>query len=315
MRFRFTVPVVLCLAACGDLPQPFAEHPGAAALRLSVPPPARLDVPPPTAALLGDVQARDWSRSLAKALLAKEVPAVAEPVRRGDWHLDTTARVSGDSVVPTYAVLGPDNRVRARQDGDPVPAAVWSSAAPGVLGPQAAAAAERINAMLNDIQAKVAEADPQSLLNRPTRILFTGVAGAPGSGNSELAKQMTLALPDVHDTLVTDPKQADYTVSGQVHVSAPVPTDASGANSPGETAQAGLVQHVEIVWTVVSAKGHEAGRATQLHDVPAHTLDGYWGDVAMAASQEASAGVREVISNNEGRTGPNARDTSRPKGV
>jgi hypothetical protein len=67
------------------------------------------------------------------------------------------------------------------------------------------------------------------------------------------------------------------------------------------------VQHVEIVWTVRAANGHEAGRTTQLHDVPAHTLDGYWGDTAMAAVQEASEGVREVISNHEGRTGPNAR--------
>ena len=68
------------------------------------------------------------------------------------------------------------------------------------------------------------------------------------------------------------------------------------------------MQHVEIVWTVRHAQGrnagHEAGKATQLHDVPAHSLDGYWGDVAAAAADEAAGGIHEVISNNEGRHRP-----------
>ncbi len=276
------------LSGCGDLPQPFAENPGADAMRLAVPPPSRLDVPVPRGALLADREARIWSEALTVSLLQKEVPAVAQPVRRGDWHLEVTARLQGDQVLPTYRIVGPNNRVQASEDGIPVPAGSWTGADPELLHANAALAATQVNAMLSGIQVREAEADPNSLLNRVTRIWFAGVTGAPGNGNVELARQMAVLLPDAHDTLQTDARHADYTVSGHVAVSAPDP-------------KARGMQHVEITWTVVNARGHEAGRATQLHDVPAHSLDGFWGDVAVAAAQEASGGIHEVISNNEGK--------------
>ena len=288
MHRRLLLALPLALAACGDLPQPFAGNPGADALRLAVPPPSRLDVPVPHGALLADREARIWSGALVVSLLQKEVPAVAQPVRRGDWHLEVTARLQGDQVLPTYRIVGPSGRVQASEDGAPVPADSWVGADQALLHANAALAAAQINAMLSAIQAREAEADPNNLLNRVTRIWFAGVSGAPGNGDIELARQMAVLLPDAHDTLQTDARHADYTLSGHVAVSAPDP-------------KAKGMQHVEITWTVVSARGHEAGRATQLHDVPAHALDGYWGDVAVAAAQEASGGIHEVISNNEGK--------------
>ncbi len=288
MRRLLLLPFLLSLSCCGDLPQPFAENPGAAALRLAVPPPSRLDVPVPRGAMLANREARIWSEALTVSLLQKEVPAVAQPVRRGDWHLEVTARLRGAEVLPTYRIVGPNGRVQASEDGTPLPAGSWISADPELLHANASLAAAQINAMLSGIQAREAQADPNSLLNRTTRIWFTGVTGAPGNGNIELARQMAVLLPDEHDTLQTDARRADYTVSGHVSVSAPDP-------------KAKNMQHVEITWTVRNARGHEAGKATQLHDVPAHSLDGFWGDVAIAAAQEASGGIHEVISNNEGK--------------
>ncbi len=283
-----------CLAACGDLPQPFAGNPGADALRLAAPTSTRLDVPPPDRALLDGAQARLWSRALVASLLDREVPAVAQPARPGDWTLQVEASRSGAQVQPTYRILGPNGRVRASQTGAPVPAPDWSSADPVLLAASASSAASIVSTMLTGLQAQAAQADPNSLLNRPTRILFAGVTGAPGNGDLELAVQMRAQLPDAHDTLQTDAAKADYSVAGAVSVSRPE----------------GGVQHVEIVWTVTrmgSAKGpHEAGKATQLHDVPAHSLDGMWGDTAVAVAEEASGGVREVIANNEGRSHPPA---------
>ncbi len=291
MRRLLLLPLLLSLPCCGDLPQPFAENPGANALRLAVPPPSRLDVPVPRGALLADREARIWSEALSVSLLQKEVPAVAQPVRRGDWHLEVTARLRGAEVLPTYRIVGPNGRVQASEEGTPVPAGSWIGADTELLHANAALAAAQINAMLSGIQAKEAQADPNSLLNRATRIWFTGVTGAPGNGDIELARQMAVLLPDEHDTLQTDARHADYTVSGHVSVSAPDP-------------KAKNMQHVEITWTVRNARGHEAGKATQLHDVPAHSLDGFWGDVATAAAEEASGGIHEVISNNEGKPRP-----------
>ena len=288
MRRFLALPLLLSASGCGDLPQPFAGNPGGDALRLAAPPPSRLDVPPPNGALLADRAARIWSEALTVSLLQKEVPAVAQPVRRGDWHLEVTARLRGDQVLPTYRIVGPNGRVQASEDGTAVPAGSWVGAAPALLRANAALAATQVNAMLTGIQAREAQADPNSLLNRITRIWFTGVTGAPGNGNVELAREMATLLPDEHDTLRTDARHADYTVSGRVSVSPPDP-------------KARGVQHVEITWTVVNARGHEAGRATQLHDVPAHSLDGFWGDVAVAAAQEAAGGIHEVIANNEGK--------------
>ena len=290
---RTLIPVcavflALAVSGCGDLPQPFAENPGAEALRLATPPPARLDVPAPTHALLADRQAQAWAQALTDSLLQKEVPAVAQPARPGDWHLAVDASLQGDQVVPTYRIVSPIGKVRASATGTPVPADAWASADPVLLKANAQLAAAQVSTMLTNIQAAVAQADPNSLLNRPTRIWFTGVTGAPGDGNIELARQMAVLLPDGHDTLQTTAKNADYTVGGHVTISKP------------DRATNG-VQHIEIVWTVQNAKGHEAGKATQLHDVPAHSLDGYWGDVAADAAQEAAAGIHEVIANNEGR--------------
>src|ERR1700675_4935688 len=65
------------LAGCGDLPRPFAGYPGATALRLAQPPPARLAVPVPTNALLGDEVSAAYDKTLVAALQDQDVPAVA----------------------------------------------------------------------------------------------------------------------------------------------------------------------------------------------------------------------------------------------
>ena len=60
-------------------------------------------------------------------------------------------------------------------------------------------------------------------------------------------------------------------------------------------------QHIGIVWHPLAADGEEAGAATQLHDVDAHSLDKAWGDVAMAAADGAAGGVLQIITNYSGR--------------
>ena len=45
----------------------------------------------------------------------------------------------------------------------------------------------------------------------------------------------------------------------------------------------------------------ERGRVVQLNEVPAGSLSGYWGDVAVAVAQEASGGVKDVILTQSGR--------------
>jgi hypothetical protein len=57
------------------------------------------------------------------------------------------------------------------------------------------------------------------------------------------------------------------------------------------------LQRIEIVWTVSRRDGEDLGRVLQLNEVPAGSLNGLWGDVALVVAEEAAGGVRDVIAN------------------
>ncbi len=61
------------------------------------------------------------------------------------------------------------------------------------------------------------------------------------------------------------------------------------------------LQRVEIQWVLKNAAGDERGRIVQLNEVPAGSLNGYWGDVAVVVAQEASGGVRDALLTQTGR--------------
>ncbi len=279
------ISLLLALAGCVSLPHPFEGHLGAATMRLAAPPPSRLAVPTPTGALLPSQQASLLSSDVAASLLAQEVPAMSQPAKKGDWQLRISAALRRGTVLPSYSVLAPDGAVRGTVDGAPVLASAWTGGNPDAIRQAADAAGPKLAALLTGIQAAEMQSNPNSLMNRPARIDFTGVTGAPGDGDISLARQMSVSLPDRGDTVQNSPHDADFILSGTVKV----------------THENASTDHVEIVWTVRTAAGALAGKVSQLHDLPAHTLDSYWGDIAVVAAQQAAGGVREVVTNNSGR--------------
>ena len=284
-RLFLWLAIAAGLAGCGDLPHPFQGNPGGIAMRLAVPPPSRLAVPSPTLAMLPDAARSLFARDLSQALLAQEVPAVAQPAKPGDWLLQASAALHDGQVVPSFSVFSPSGVLRGSIDGVPASPDGWARGDADTLQRAAAAAGPRLADLLTGIQAAQMQSDPQSLMNRPARIYFTGVTGAPGDGDVSLARQMAVALPDGGNVVQDTARNADFTLRGQVKVSRLDPK----------------TDHVEIVWTVLNAAGGEAGKVAQLNDIPAHTLDGYWGDVSMVVAREAAGGVRQVITNNSGR--------------
>ena len=280
-----TLAILFSLAACGDLPMPFKDHPGDTALRLAAPPPARLAVPAPSKALLANDGAVLWAHDMAAALDDQEVPAEAIVPTRGDWRLVLTAAVNGDSVIPSYTVLTPRGAIKGQTAGKPVAASAWADADPATLKEVADAAAPDIAAMLTGIQAAIRQADPNSLMHRPARVWFTGVTGAPGDGDRALATAVRNQLKALGDVVIGSAAGADFTLTGTVGVAPP---------KDGR-------QIVELDWHVLDAAGHEAGKVSQLNAVPEHMLDGGWGDTAQAAGVEAATGVHQVIVNNSGR--------------
>ncbi|HTZ71710.1 MAG TPA: hypothetical protein VMB71_13725 [Acetobacteraceae bacterium] len=284
LRFRALL-LLAVLAGCGDLPRPFAGNPGPTALRLAHPPPARLTVPPPTAALLPADTAKQFSRALTDALVAEELPAFPEAAKPGDWQLRVTADLQGPEVRPTYTLLDGAAHNRGSFSGQPIPAGAWAAGDAGTLSSAATDAAPKVMSLLRSVEATMAQSDPNSLYNRPARIYFAGVTGAPGDGDMSLDAQMRRHLPETGDQLVTKPDEADFVLHGLVHV-----TDIAGSE-----------QQVEIHWRVLDAYGKIAGDVAQGHDFPRGALNGFWGDIAVAVATEAAGGVHEVITNWSGR--------------
>jgi hypothetical protein len=111
------------------------------------------------------------------------------------------------------------------------------------------------------------------------------VTGAPGDGDVSLTKQMRTHLATLGPILVPQAEAADFVVKGEVKA-VPIP---------------GNRQRIEIQWIITDAKGAERGRVVQLNEIPAGTLDHYWGDVAVVVATEASGGVNDVILKQSGR--------------
>lgn len=269
------------LAGCGDLPRPFAGHPGLIAERLAQPPPARLDVPLPTNALLTDAADAAYQAAMVAALQDQELPAVADVARSGDWQLVASADVRGDKVVPVFTVQDPAGAAKGSIEAAPVDAALWAGGTTTALQSAAASSAPAIAALLTRIEAARRQSDPNSLLNRPARVLVPDVTGAPGDGNRQLARNLRQQLPSFGEQVIAAPPGADFTVQGQV---------TTGTGSGGS-------ERVEIQWIISDSQGREAGRIVQLNEVTPGSLDRYWGDVAMVVAQEAAGGVRDVINN------------------
>jgi hypothetical protein len=289
MLFRLTpcLLVLLLLTSCGDLPEPFLGNPGPAGRILAQPPAPRLAVPPPSNALLPDAANSMMANTLASALQAQEVPAIAGPARRSDWKLVTSARLQGPSVIPEFTVVDPSGNDRGKAEGIPVPAAAWSAASAATLQRAAVSSAPQIALLLTNIETAIERANPNSLYNRPARVMVANVTGAPGDGDETLTDQMRLRLATLGPEVQTTPTNADFIVDGQVRV---VPV-------------ADRKQRVEIQWIVKSAAGDERGRVIQLNEIPAGSLNRTWGDVAVEVATQAAGGVSDVLRRQTGNAG------------
>ena len=191
-----------------------------------------------------------------------------------------TAAVQGGNVVPHYAIQNPAGDVQGAADGPPVPARAWAGGDPATLKAAATAAAPGIAGLLDRMEAARMQADPTSLANRPARVFLAGVVGAPGDGNKSLADQIKLRMTQEGLVVQETPSGADYQVHGEV-TSAPAP---------------GGQLKLELLWLVNDARG-ERGKILQVNQVPQGQIVPFWGDVAVAAAQEAGTAVKRVITN------------------
>lgn len=307
MKRRFiAVLALLALAACGDLPQPFRGNPGGMAGRLTVPPPYRLAVAPPEAAMLTATESEAFAKAIAEALLKREVPAVADAPLPLDWRLTMDMRLEGDRVVPRYALFDPDGAPQGVAEGSAIPARDWARPSADLFADVANDAARRAADLLLRAEAARKSTNPAALAaSGPPRLYLLPVRGAPGDGNDSLTARMRDSLGD-YGILAQDVADgAGFAADGRVNV-----------------APAGRgMQRVEILWIISRRDGQELGRVLQMNEIPAGLLDRHWGDIAFAAAAEAAGGVQRVIENaggmpkREGTAGQAAQPNAAPGGL
>lgn len=266
-------------------------------MRLAQPPPSRLAIEAaPEALRLSADNGRIFADTLAAGLQALEVPADSGRVQSGDWRLALRAEDHGGDVVPAFVVRDPTGRDRGATEGRPIPGFLWQEGSPATLRQAAADAVPAISDLLTRIQAREQRADPNSLFNRPAKVFVAAVTGAPGDGNLSLTSQLRGKLEKLGPVVQDTATGADFTVRGEVRM----------------VAIAGRQQRVEIQWIVTDAAARERGRVVQLNEIPAGTLNGFWGDIAVVVATEASGGVRDVILTQSGRRGPGSEVPIKP---
>lgn len=275
----------LGLSACGDYPTPFKGNPGANAERLAQPTAPLLVVVIPTATAMPADARQALANELAKALQDREVPAQAKTARKADWQLISRLEPRAGGLAPVFTIQAPTGADRGSVEGPPASADAWAIASPDLLRRVTGDAAPRIVALLTSIRLSHDKADPNSLLNRPARVMLVPVTGAPGDGNQSLTKQVHERLTAYGVLVQTDKAGADFLVRGDVVVT-PIPN---------------RKERVEIVWAVALPNGDERGKVVQLNEIPAGILSHFWGDVAVAVATEAAGGLNDVIIRQSGR--------------
>ncbi len=217
---------------------------------------------------------------MASALLKREIAASDKTASIGSYELVGKIEEpppSGDKValVAVWQLRDPSGQsLGERTERAEASASDWQQGAEDAVARLAAASADRLADLLQD------EPPTEAALGGLTRLLISGVDGAPGDGGQSLPRAITEILKRQDVAIVTDPQAtADLVLDADVVVA---------------KAKAGK-QNIKIIWRVRRKDGAEIGTVGQENDVPAGLLDGAWGDVAYMVAVSAQDGIMQLV--------------------
>jgi hypothetical protein len=271
--------MAVLLAACQPLPHPFADDaPRRGSPMLTLRDSASVTIAPIDGA--PQATAEKLAPAMASALQQREIAASDKTASIGSYEL--VGRIeemppSGDKVALVAIWELRDSAGKSlgeRTERLEAPAQDWEQGREEAVTRLAAASADGLAALLLDDAPAEAEAGGR------TRLLISGVEGAPGDGGESLPRAITEILKRQDVAIVTDPQaKADLVLDADVVVANP---------------KAGK-QNVKIVWRVRRRDGGEIGTVGQENDVPAGLLDGPWGDVAYMVAVSAQDGIMQLV--------------------
>jgi len=294
MRAFLCLAMILLLAACGAVPQPFRGTPKVTTDNplFDVPTAVGIAVLP----VRGAPQPLDTQLSTAVAarLQAFEIPAEALPTNPGlgftlESEATTMPSADGLSVVVTWVLRsrrgGPERTYRQVVG---LSAATWQggdAATATRLGNEAALAiGDMINGIAPPAQGSPAPPPPP----RPTypTVSIKPVEGAPGDGRESLRLAVLQALSS------NGVSRDD--VNPQVSLTCTMTVTSFDTNN----------DKVEIVWRALDRSGKELGTVKLDNTIPVGALDGPWGPTAFAIADAALADLLTLLSSQAPPPGP-----------
>jgi hypothetical protein len=266
--------LLLALAACQPLPQPFAEDaPSPDSPIMTLKDSAGIVVQP----IAGGPA--PLAEAMADALRNADVPASTQAANRGSYVLAGRAEerpVAGDRarIALHWELRGPDGNAAGTYDqATESSAARWRDGDAILLKELVAAAAPAIAEMLQEEGAVGVDTEQ--------RVAVPPVAGAPGDGTRSLARAMQLALRQASISVAEGdaPSGKHFTVAGKVTL---------GPAAEGK-------QKVTVSWTLLGPDGDQVGQVNQENAIQAGSLDGRWGDIAYAVAKSAADGIVALL--------------------
>ncbi|CUW37297.1 conserved protein of unknown function [Magnetospirillum sp. XM-1] len=261
-----SVLLVLLVAACGDLPQPF-RHDGINAA-VAPPGPRGVVVRPP-----GDGPSdQALVRAIIKRLTDQDIPASTRNAASGSWVLDAATETTIAAKTLRWRLIAPDGDTPV-EFTQTVPSALWDKAGPATIDRLADELVARYAATLHGETAEASAAPP-----RVPTIRIEKLGGLPGDGDSALPKALGIALRRLG--LVLAGAEAELIVRGRVTL---VP------GRPGE-------EVLDVAWIVLDARtGEELGKAAQQGALPKGRLSGPWGALAGDIAAGGAEGIADII--------------------
>ncbi len=280
LRAATVLILLLGLAACGQLPRPFAPEQKSQNALLELKDRAGITVLPMT----GDIPQPPGSmaRAMVEALHGLNVPAALGQGNRESRVLETHSLVlpqpdGRDEVLLYWDLRAHDGaRVGIHNLRRVLPRGAWQAGDPRVIAALTAEAAPAIAALVQNPPVEVAR-----IPGFPgARLVILPLESAPGDAAVSLPRALAAEFLAADLPVADKIGENDLLVLGDVEVGPP---------------KDGL-QEVAIKWQVIRARGdEELGEITQRNHVPAGSLDGPWGAAAREIARGAAAGMIDLL--------------------
>lgn len=245
-RVTLLVLALAALTACAPLSTPFKDEEGKRHMAIPASPrAAAIVVAPPEGGPPGE--SGPMADALVERLQALGLPA------SGDYGMSAALLLEGKYIAPdaiSWRLAGPD--------GPPLAEFLTAGGMSAVD-----TAIDRLKLVYRLTESPVAtpvELPPQS-------VALIGVEGAPGDGNTALAKAMHELLLAAKIPLQINPDLADVQLKGEVSL----------------TPSGEQLERIRIAWVLLDKQGQELGRLEQDNAIPAGALSGKWGGTAYDA--------------------------------